>query len=59
MAIQINDDFMTLTVDDRVVTTARFKQHVAANGNGTWVLATYLVGLFSGNQSVAASRSRP
>jgi len=32
MAIRINEDFMTLTVDDRVVATARFSQHAAADG---------------------------
>jgi hypothetical protein len=29
MAIRINEDFMALTVDDRVVATARFSLHAA------------------------------
>jgi hypothetical protein len=34
MAIRITDGTMTLEIDDRVVATARFSQHAAADRNG-------------------------
>jgi len=34
MAIRITEDTMTLEVGDRVVATARFSEHAAADGNG-------------------------
>ena len=32
MAIRITDDTMTLRIGDRVVATARFREHAAADG---------------------------
>ena len=54
MAIQINEDFMTLTVDDRVVATARFSQDAAADGNGACIVSTHPAQLFSCNQAITA-----
>ena len=34
MAIRINNDSGTLVIDNRVVATARFSGHAAADGNG-------------------------
>jgi len=34
MAIRITEDTMTLEVGDRVVATAPFSEHAAADGNG-------------------------
>jgi hypothetical protein len=54
MAIRIYDDTMTLEIDDRVVATARFSQHAAADSNGAWVVSTYPARLFSRNQAITA-----
>ena len=39
MAIHITGDTMTLKIGDRVVATARFSQHAAADGYGAWIAA--------------------
>jgi hypothetical protein len=54
MAIRINEDLMTLAVDDRVVATARFSEHAAADGNGAWIVSTHPARLFSRNQVITA-----
>jgi hypothetical protein len=54
MAIRINEDLMTLTVDDRVLATARFSRHSAANGNGAWIVSTHPARLFYRNQAITA-----
>lgn len=54
MAIRIYDDTMTLEIDDRVVATARFSQHAAADGNGVWIVSTHPARLFSRNQAITA-----
>ena len=54
MAIEINEDFMTLTVGDHIVATARFSQHAAADGNGAWIVSTHPARLFSRNQAITA-----
>lgn len=41
MALHITDDTMTLKIDDRVVATARFTKHDAANENGAWIVSTH------------------
>jgi hypothetical protein len=53
MAIRITDDTMTLESGSRVVATARFSKHAAADGNGAWIVTT--VPLAS---STATRRSR-
>jgi hypothetical protein len=45
---------MTLEIGDRVVATARFSEHVAADGNGAWIVSTYPAQLFSRNQAITA-----
>lgn len=54
MAIRINEDFMTLTIDNKVVATARFSQDAAADGNGAWIVSTHLARLFYRNQAITA-----
>ena len=54
MAIRINEDFMTLTVDDRVVATARFSKDAAADGNGAWIVSTHPLRLFYRDQAITA-----
>ena len=34
MTVHITDEMMTLETGNRVVATARFSEHAAANGNG-------------------------
>jgi hypothetical protein len=41
MALQITHDTMTLEIDNRVVATARFGEHAAADGNGAWILSAH------------------
>jgi hypothetical protein len=38
--ININDESMTLVIDDRVVAPARYSLHAAANGRGAWIVST-------------------
>ena len=40
---EITDEFMTLTIDDHVVATARFSDYAAADGNGAWMVSTLSV----------------
>ena len=46
MALHITDDMMTLKIDDRVVVTAWFSKHDAANENGAWIVSTHPARLF-------------
>jgi hypothetical protein len=38
--ININDESVTLVIDDRVVATARYSLHATANGRGAWIVST-------------------
>ena len=54
MALHITDDTMTLKIDDRVVATARFSKHDAANENGAWIVSTHPARLFTRDQMMTA-----
>jgi hypothetical protein len=54
MTLHINDDTMTLEVADRVIATARFSWHAAADGNGAWIVSTHPARLFSRDQAITA-----
>ena len=54
MTIRIVDDTMTLEVDNRVVATARFSEHVAADRNGAWIVSTCPARLFDRAQAITA-----
>jgi hypothetical protein len=54
MSVRINANSMTLEINDRVVATARFHQHAAADGNGAWVVSTHPARLFTRNQAIIA-----
>jgi hypothetical protein len=54
MAIHITGDTMTLKTGDRVVATARFSQHAAADGNGAWIVSTHPARLFTRDQAITA-----
>jgi hypothetical protein len=44
---------MSLEIGDRVVATALFSPHAAADRNGTWVVSTYAGRLPGRNQAIA------
>jgi hypothetical protein len=44
MAIRVNEDSMTLEIDNHVLATARFSEHAAADGNGVWIVSTFPLG---------------
>ena len=52
MTLQITHDTMTLEIDNRVTATARFSEHAAADGNGTWIVSAHPARLFSRNQAI-------
>lgn len=54
MAIRITDDTMTLEIDNRIVATARFSEHAAANGSGAWIATTCSARLFDRGQASTA-----
>jgi hypothetical protein len=54
MAIRIDTDSMISEIDNRVVATARFSEHAAADGNGAWIVSTHPARLFSRNQAITA-----
>jgi len=54
MSVRINATSITLEIDDRVVATARFSQHAAADGNGAWIVSTHPARQFSRNQAITA-----
>ena len=52
--ININDESMTLVIDDRVVATTRYSLHAAANGRGAWIVSTDPARLFGRNDAITA-----
>jgi hypothetical protein len=39
MAVNINDDFMSLEINGTVLATARFTQLAAADGHAAWIVS--------------------
>jgi hypothetical protein len=54
MAARIEDGFMTAEYDGRVIATARYNAHAAADGQGAWVVSDYPSRLFTRNQAITA-----
>jgi hypothetical protein len=54
MAIQINDESMSLDINGDVVATVRFSEHAAANGRGAWIVSTHPARLFGRNDAITA-----
>ena len=54
MAALIEDDFMCAEYDGRVIATARYSSHAAADGQGAWIVAGLPGRLFSRNQAITA-----
>jgi len=52
MSVRIDATSMTLEIDNRVVATARFSEHAAADGNGAWIVSTHPARLSSRNQAI-------
>jgi hypothetical protein len=45
---------MTLETGNRVVVTARFSEHAAADGHGAWIVSTHPARLFTRDQAITA-----
>ena len=54
MALRIAHHMMTLEAGNRVVATARFSEHAAAEGNGAWIVSTYPALLFTRDQAITS-----
>ena len=54
MSTKINDDSMSLEIDGRVIATAQFREHVAADGPGAWIVSCNPGRLFTRNQAITA-----
>ena len=55
MAARIDDDFMTAEFDGRVIATARYSSHAAADGHGGWIVSDWPGRLFTRNQAITAT----
>ena len=54
MAIRIEDDFMSAEHNGRVIATARYSEHAAADGHGMWIVSGRPGRLFTRNQAITA-----
>lgn len=55
MSIRITEEFMSVEIDGRVIATARFSRHAAADGHGAWIVSSEPGRrLFSRNHAIAA-----
>jgi hypothetical protein len=54
MPTKINDDSMSLEIDGRVIATAEFREHAAADGQGAWTVSCHPGRLFTRNQAITA-----
>jgi hypothetical protein len=54
MTLHITDDTMTVGMGGRVVATARFSEHAAADGNGAWIVSAHPARLFTRDQAITA-----
>ena len=54
MSTKINDTSMSLEFDGRIIATAEFRDHAAADGHGAWIVSCHPARLFSRNQAIRA-----
>jgi hypothetical protein len=54
MPIKINDDLMSLEIGGRVIATAKFREHAAADGHGAWIVSCHPGRLFTRSQAITA-----
>ena len=52
MSTKINDGSMSLEIDGRVIATAEFREHAAADGHGAWAVSCHPGRLFTRNQAI-------
>jgi hypothetical protein len=52
--IEINDKYMSLAIDERIIVTARFSQHAAADGRGAWIISCLPNRLLARDQAITA-----
>ena len=50
MSTKINDGSMVLEIGDRVIATAEFREHAAADGHGARIVACHPGRLFTGTR---------
>ena len=54
MGARIEDHFMIAEYDGRIIATARYSSHAAADGQGAWVASDHPNRLFTRNQAITA-----
>jgi hypothetical protein len=54
MAARIDYDYMTAEFGGRVIATARYSPHAAADGQGAWIVSGLPRRLFTRNQTITA-----
>jgi hypothetical protein len=54
MGARIEDHFMTAEHDGRVIATARYSEHAAADGRSAWIVSDHPSRLFTRNQAITA-----
>jgi hypothetical protein len=54
MSLCIENESMSLEVDGRVIATARFSQHAAADGHGAWIVSCHPRRLLTRNRAITA-----
>jgi len=47
MSTKIKDTSMSLEIDGRVIATAEFREHAAADGHGAWIVSCHPGRLFT------------
>ena len=52
MSTKIKDTSMSLEIDGRVIATAEFREHAAADGHGAWIVLSHQRHLFTRNQAI-------
>jgi hypothetical protein len=52
--IEINDEYMSLSIGDKLIATTWFSQRAAADGNGAWIVSTHPARLFTRDQAITA-----
>jgi hypothetical protein len=54
MSLRIDNESMSLEVNGRVIATARFAPHAAADGHGAWIVSDRSARLLTRNQAITA-----
>ena len=54
MSTKIDNDSMVLEIDGRVIATAEFCEHAAADGHSAWIVSCHPGRVFTRNQAITA-----